>query len=220
MTTHGYGRSAVRFLQTPPRAEIRRRLPRLLLGLELCGIGLAFVIAADLGLDSWDVLHQGISEQTGISIGMVSILVGFAMFGLSLPLGEQIGLGTVLNVLLIGSTIDLVLLVLDTPEAAVLQWVFLLGGTVLFGIGSGFYIGAGLGPGPRDSVMTAFAKRGFSVGVVRTVIEVTVVVLGWLLGGSVGVGTDVFAVPNGPLVAFFLKRLTIAPVPATTLEGY
>jgi uncharacterized membrane protein YczE len=217
---HRYRRSAVRFLQTPPRPEIWRRLPRLLLGLELCGIGLAFVIAADLGLDSWDVLHQGISEHTGISIGMVSILVGFSMFALSLPLGEQIGVGTILNVLLIGSTIDLVLLVLDTPDAAVVQWVFLLGGIVLFAVGSGFYIGAGLGPGPRDSVMTAFAKRGFSVGVVRTTIEVTVVILGWLLGGSVGIGTVVFAVTIGPLVAFFLKRLSLAPVAPTTLEAY
>jgi uncharacterized membrane protein YczE len=210
----------VRFIQTPPRAEIWRRLPRLLLGLELCGIGLAFIIAAELGLDSWDVFHEGVSEQTGISIGMVTILVGFSMFAISLPLGEQIGLGTILNVLLIGSTIDLVLLFLDTPEAAVVQWVFLLGGTLLFAIGSGFYIGAGLGPGPRDSVMTAFAKRGLPVGVVRTVIEVAVVVLGWLLGGDVGVGTVIFALTIGPLVAFFLKRLTIAPVPTTTLEAY
>ena len=220
VTAHRYGRAAVRFLQTPPRAEIRRRLPRLLLGLELCGIGLAFVIAADVGLDSWDVFHQGISEQTGISIGMVSILVGFAMFAVSLPLGEQIGIGTVLNVLLIGSTIDVVLLFLDSPDQTWLQWIYLLGGTVLFAIGSGFYIGAGLGPGPRDSVMTAFAKRGVRVGVARTAIEITVLTIGWFLGGSVGVGTLVFAVTIGPLVAFFLPRLSLAPVPTTTLEAY
>jgi len=193
----------------------------LLLGLELCGVGLAFVIRADdLGLDSWDVFHQGVSEHTGISIGMVSILVGFALFGLTLPLGEQIGLGTLLNVLLIGSTIDLVHVVLDEPDAVWLQWTFLLGGTVLFAVGSGFYIGAGLGPGPRDGVMTALARRGLRIGWVRTGIEVTVVILGWLLGGSVGVGTAVFALTIGPLVAFFLPRLSIAPVPATTLEGY
>lgn len=210
----------MRFVQTPPSAEIWRRLPRLLLGLELCGIGLAFITRADLGLDSWDVLHQGISEQTGISIGMVSILVGFSMFAVSLPLGEQIGPGTILNVLLIGSTIDVVRLVVDTPEAAVVQWLYLLGGTVLFAVGSGFYIGAGLGPGPRDSVMTAFAERGMSVGAVRTVIEIAVLSLGWLLGGSVGIGTLIFAVSIGPLVAFFLERLSLAPVPTTTLEGY
>ena len=151
---------------------------------------------------------------------MISILVGFSMFAISLPLGEEIGLGTILNVILIGSTIDLVLLVLDTPEAAALQWAYLLGGTVLFAVGSGFYIGAGLGPGPRDSVMTAFAKRGMRVGVVRTAIEVTVLTLGWFLGGSVGIGTLIFAVTIGPLVAFFLPRLSLAPVPTTTLEAY
>jgi uncharacterized membrane protein YczE len=220
VTAHRYGHPAVRFLQTPPRAEIWRRLPRLILGLELCGFGLALIIAAELGLDSWDVFHQGVSEQTGISIGMVSILVGFAMFGISLPLGEQIGIGTVLNVLLIGSTIDLVLLAVDTPEHAAVQWAFLVGGTVLFAVGSGFYIGAGLGPGPRDSVMTAFAKRGYRVGVVRTVIEVTVLAIGFLLGGSVGIGTLLFALTIGPLVAFFLPRLSLAPVPTTTMEAY
>ena len=210
----------MRFVQTPPRAEIRRRLPRLLLGLELCGTGLALIIAGDLGLDSWDVFHQGVSEHTGISIGVVSILVGFAMFGFSIPLGEQVGLGTLLNVLLIGATIDLVLWPLDTPEQAWLQWVFLVGGTVLFGVGSGFYIGAGLGPGPRDGLMTGLAKRGLKVGWVRTGIELTILLLGWLLGGSVGIGTLLFAVSIGPLVAFFLPRLSLAPVPTTTLEAY
>ena len=210
----------MRLFQTPTRAEIRRRLPRLLLGLELCGVGLAVVIAADLGLDSWDVLHQGISEQTGISIGVVSILVGFAMFGLSIPLGEQVGLGTVLNILLIGATIDLVLWPLDTPSHAWLQWVFLVGGTVLFGVGSGFYIGAGLGPGPRDGLMTGLAKRGLRLGWVRTGIEVTVVALGWALGGSVGIGTVLFALTIGPLVAYFLPRLSLAPVESTTREAY
>ena len=210
----------MRFIQTPPRAEIRRRLPRLLLGLELCGVGLALIIAGDLGLDSWDVFHQGISEQTGISIGVVSILVGFGVFAFSLPLGERIGVGTLLNVLLIGTTIDLVLWRLDTPEQTWLQWVFLVGGTVLFALGSGFYIGAGLGPGPRDSLMTGLAKHGLRLGWVRTGIELTVLFLGWLLGGSVGVGTVLFALTVGPLVAFFLPRLSLAPVPETTMEAY
>ncbi len=210
----------MRFIQTPPAAEIRRRLPRLLLGLELCGVGLALIILADLGLDSWDVLHQGVSEQTGVPIGTVSILVGFAMFGISLPLGERIGLGTLLNVLLIGATIDLVLWAADEPSSLALRWPFLIGGILLFGVGSGFYIGAGLGPGPRDSVMTAIAARGFRLGLVRTGIEITVLVLGWFLGGSVGIGTLLFALSIGPLVAFFLPRLRLAPVPVTTLEGY
>jgi uncharacterized membrane protein YczE len=210
----------VRFIQTPPATEVRRRLPRLLVGLVTCGVGLAFIIRADLGLDSWDVLHQGLSEQTGISIGLVSILIGFALFAISLPLGEQIGLGTLLNVLLIGTTIDLTLWVLDKPSSAALQWLFLIGGTVAFAVGSGFYIGAGLGPGPRDSVMTSLARRGLRIGSVRTGIEVTVLILGWLLGGSVGVGTLVFALTIGPLVAFFLPRLSLARVGPTTLEAY
>lgn len=210
----------MRFIQTPPAAEVRRRLPRLLFGLVVCGVGLALIIRADLGLDSWNVLHQGIERQTGISIGMVTILVGFAMFAISLPLGEQIGLGTLLNVLLIGTTIDLVLWPLDEPKTTALRWVFLIGGTVLFAVGSGFYIGAGLGPGPRDGVMTALAARGLSVGVVRTGIEIVVLVVGWLLGGSVGVGTVLFALTIGPMVAYFLRRLSMTPVAPTTLEAY
>ena len=220
MTGQRYRPPVVRFIQTPPATEVRRRLPRLLVGLVTCGIGLAFIIRADLGLDSWDVLHQGLSEQTGISIGLVSILVGFALFAISLPLGEQIGLGTLLNVLLIGTTIDLTLWVLDEPSSAVVQWLFLIGGTVAFAVGSGFYIGAGLGPGPRDSVMTSLARRGLRIGCVRTGIEVMVLILGWLLGGSVGVGTLFFALTIGPLVAFFLPRLSLAPVGPTTLEAY
>ena len=220
MTGQRYRPPVVRFIQTPPAIEVRRRLPRLLLGLVTCGIGLAFIIRADLGLDSWDVLHQGLSEQTGISIGLVTILIGFALFAISLPLGEQIGLGTLLNVLLIGTTIDLTLWVLDEPSSAAVQWLFLIGGTVAFAVGSGFYIGAGLGPGPRDSVMTSLARRGLRIGSVRTGIEVMVLILGWLLGGSVGVGTLVFALTIGPLVAFFLPRLSLAPVGPTTLEAY
>jgi len=210
----------VRFIQTPPATEVRRRLPRLLFGLVVCGVGLALIIRADLGLDSWNVLHQGLESQTGISIGMVTILVGLAMFAITLPLGEQIGLGTLLNVLLIGLTIDLVLWPLDEPESTAVRWAFLLGGTLLFALGSGFYIGAGLGPGPRDGVMTSLAARGLSVGVVRTAIELVVLVAGWLLGGSVGVGTVLFALAIGPLVAFFLRRLSLAPVTPTTLEAY
>ena len=210
----------MRFVQTPPAAEVRLRVPRLLFGLVVCGIGLALIIRADLGLDSWNVLHQGIERQTGISIGMVTILVGFAMFAITLPLGQQIGLGTILNVLLIGATIDLVLWPLDEPESGVVAWAFLIGGTVLFAVGSGFYIGAGLGPGPRDGVMTALAARGLSVGAVRTGIEIVVLALGWLLGGSVGVGTVLFALAIGPLVAFFLRRLSLTPVAPTTLEAY
>ncbi len=210
----------MRYVQRPPAAEVWRRLPRLLLGLEICGVGLAFVILGDLGLDSWNVLHQGVNEQTGLSIGAVSILVGVVMLAISTPLGERVGVGTLLNVLLIGLTMDLTLWLFDEPDHLALRWAALLSGIVLFAVGSGFYIGAGLGPGPRDGVMTAIAARGHSVGVVRTGIELVVLVIGWALGGSVGIGTAVFALTIGPLVAFFLKRLSLEPVAPTTLEGY
>jgi len=203
-------------LQRASGAEIRRRLPRLVLGLEICAVGLALVILADLGLDPWDVLHQGLAEQTGISIGTVSILVGFAMLAFWLPLGERIGLGTLLNVLLIGATMDLVLWTVDEPSSLAVRWACLVTGIVLFAVGSGLYIGAGLGPGPRDGAMTAVAARGHPVGVVRTGIEVVVLVTGWLLGGSVGIGTPLFALAIGPLVHVALPRLTIPPAP--TLE--
>jgi uncharacterized membrane protein YczE len=186
------------------------RLARLLLGLVLCGVGIATMVAANLGLGPWDVLHQGIEGLTGIPIGRVGIYVGLVVLLLWLPLPERPGVGTVLNVLVIGLVIDAVLLVLDTPESMAWRVVLLLLGPLLFGLGSGFYIGARLGPGPRDGIMTGLArKRGWSVGTVRTGIEVTVLAAGWLLGGTAGIGTVLFAVTIGPLVGFFLPRLEV-----------
>ncbi len=192
------------------RDQLRRRLPRLLFGLVLCGLGIASMVAADLGLGPWDVLHQGLSRLSGVPIGMVGILVGLVVLGLWLPLRERPGLGTVLNVVIIGVVIDLTLLVLSTPGALWLRTLMMLAGPVLFAIGSGFYIGAGLGPGPRDGVMTGLARRGVPVGVARAAIEISVLVGGWLLGGTVGAGTLVFAFGIGPLVHVFLPRLSLA----------
>jgi uncharacterized membrane protein YczE len=200
---------------SPP--ELRRRLPRLLFGLVLCGMGIAAMVAADLGLGPWDVLHQGIAQRTGIPIGTTVIVVGVAVMLLWVPLRERPGLGTVLNAILIGLVIDLTLLWLSTPTAPSGRWALMLGGVALFGVGSGFYIGAGLGPGPRDGVMTGLARRGWPVGVVRTAIELSALGSGWVLGGTVGVGTVVFAFGIGPLVHWTLPRLTIAPV--TPPEG-
>lgn len=191
-------------------AQLRRRLPRLLLGLMLCGWGIAAMVAADLGLGPWDVLHQGLSRRSGIPIGTTGILVGLLVLGLWAPLRERPGLGTVLNVVVIGVVIDLTLLVLATPAALWLRWVMMLSGPVLFAIGSGFYIGAGLGPGPRDGVMTGLARLGIPVGLARAAIELTVLVAGWLLGGTVGAGTVAFALGIGPLVHLFLPRLSMA----------
>ena len=195
-----------------------RRLTRLVFGLLLCGTGVALMIDADLGLAPWDVLHQGISIHTGIAIGTVAILVGFAVLLLWLPLHEHYGLGTVLNVLLIGLTIDVLLAVLPDHPPMGVRVTFLVVGTFLFGPGSGFYIGAGMGPGPRDGLMTAIAARGHSVRVVRTILEVSVLTIGFLLGGSVGIGTLLFALTIGPNVHYWLDRLTLVhPEPETVI---
>lgn len=190
-------------------AELRRRLPRLLLGLTLCGWGIAVMVAAELGLGPWDVLHQGVSNLTGIPIGTVSIGVGAGVLLLWIPLRERPGLGTLLNVVVIGVVIDLTLLVLSTPSSLTARLMMMLSGPVLFAIGSGFYLGADLGSGPRDGVMTGLARRGWPVGVARATIEVTVLCLGWLLGGTAGLGTLVFAVSIGPLVHVCLPRLAL-----------
>lgn len=200
-------------LPFPTRSELARRLPRLVLGLVEFGLGLALMVASGLGLPPWEVLHQGISFHVPIPLGTVGIIAGFLILLLWIPLRERVGLGTLLNIVLIGVVIDLTLLWLREPEAMALRWGFLAAGLLLIGSGSGFYIGAGMGPGPRDGLMTGLARRGVSVGVVRTFIEVTVLGAGWLLGGTVGVGTVLFSLGVGPVVQFFLVRLTMDPLP-------
>ena len=198
-------------LPLPDRRELARRVPRLVAGLVLCGVGIASMVLADLGLGPWDILHQGISKRTGIGIGTVGILVGLGVLLLWIPLRQRIGVGTVLNTILIGVTIDVVLAVAPDPTHIALRSGLLLSGIVLMGVGIGMYIGAGLGPGPRDGVMTAFADRGYSVRVVRTLIELSALAGGALLGGSVGLGTVLFALLIGPIVHHTLPWLTIAP---------
>jgi uncharacterized membrane protein YczE len=178
------------------------------------------MVASDLGLAPWDVLHQGLSEITGIPIGTVGILVGFVVLLAWIPLGESYGLGTLLNVLLIGITVDVALLVLPDDPSMPVRVAFLLTGAFLFGPGSGLYIGVRLGPGPRDGVMTALAARGWSVRVARTVIEATVLLIGFLLGGTVGFGTVLFAVTIGPNVHFWLERFSLEhPAPRTVITS-
>ena len=186
------------------------RLWRLLLGLVLCGLGIAAMVVADLGLGPWDVLHQGISNRTPIPIGTVGIIVGLLVLLGWLPLRERPGTGTVLNVIVIGVVIDLTLLVLPVPEATWLRLAAMSLGPLLFAVGSGFYIGAGLGAGPRDGLMTGMSRRyGWSVGPVRLGIEVTVLAIGFLLGGTVGIGTLLFAASIGPMVAVALPVLAV-----------
>jgi uncharacterized membrane protein YczE len=188
------------------------RLRRLFIGLVLFGLGIALMVHADLGLGPWDVLHQGISRRTGIPIGTVGILVGAVLLLTWIPLRERVGVGTVANTLVIGLVIDGTLWALPESAPFVVRLAEVPTAIVLVALGSGFYIGAGLGPGPRDGLMTALARRGVgSIRAVRTGIELTVLVLGWLLGGTVGWATALQALTIGPLVQWFLHRLALEP---------
>jgi uncharacterized membrane protein YczE len=200
-------------LPMPSNGELLRRVPRLVLGLALFGFGIALMVLADLGLSPWEVLHQGVSRTTGIPIGTVGIITGALVLVLWIPLRERVGIGTMLNVVLIGVVIDLTLgLAPIEPTTAWHQWALLVAGIVIIAVASGLYIGVGLGPGPRDGLMTGLGKRGIPIGLARGAIELTVLGLGFLLGGTVGVGTVLFAFGIGPLVGWMLPALTISPV--------
>jgi uncharacterized membrane protein YczE len=188
------------------------RLGRLVVGLVLCGAGIALMVRADLGLAPWSVLDQGLAERTGLGIGTISILTGATVLMLWVPLRQRPGIGTVANIVLIGLTIDATMAVVHTPGSMAGRVAFMALGVAMWGPGSGFYIGAGLGPGPRDGLMTGLHAKGVgSIRVVRTALEVTVLTVGWLLGGSVGIGTVAFAVTIGPNVQHFLRLLGVAP---------
>ena len=195
------------------------RLVMLYLGLALYGASGALQVRSGLGLDPWDVLHQGIAAHTGLAIGTVSIIVGAVVLLGWIPLRQWPGLGTVSNVVLVGSSMNVTLALL--PASDLLAWRIpeMLGGVVLCGLASGMYIGARFGPGPRDGLMTGLARRtGRSLRLVRVCIELTVLAIGWLLGGTVGIGTVLFAVSIGPLVQFFLPLLDTA-APADVPRG-
>lgn len=191
--------------------ETARRLPRVLLGLVGFGVGIALMIEGDLGLAPWDVFHKGVATQVGWSIGTVLILTSIVVVVGFLALGEKLGLGTILNAVVIGLVVDLSLPLLPTPDALPTRLAFTIGGPVLIALASGLYIGGGLGPGPRDGLMTGLAKRGIQVWKARTGIEMTVLVIGLFLGGTVGIGTVWFTLGIGPMVQFFLPRLTLEP---------
>src|SRR5580693_8662590 len=196
-----------------------RRLIQLFSGLVLYGVSDAMLLLARLGVDPWDVLHQGLARRIGLQTGTWSIIVGAAVLLLWVPLRQRPGIGTLGNVATVGAVIDLVLAVVPAPHSLVAQIPVMIGGVVLNGVATGLYIGAGLGPGPRDGLMTGIASRGHSLRLVRTSIELSVLAAGWLLGGTVGIGTAVYALSIGPLVHFLLPRLTVAgPVPVRELQ--
>jgi uncharacterized membrane protein YczE len=184
------------------------RLVQLSAGLVLFGASLALLVRSELGLDPWDVFHQGLSVATGLSIGVCTIVAGVVVLLLWFPLRQRPGIGTVANVILVGISLDAILLLLPTTDAPALRWTYLVSGIVLNGIATGAYIGAGLGPGPRDGLMVGLARGGRSIRFVRTAIEVSVLVVGWLLGGTVGIGTVLFALTIGPIVHWTLPMLS------------
>jgi uncharacterized membrane protein YczE len=191
----------------PNRAELRRRLPRLVVGILVISPGIALTINARLGVSPYDVLHQGLAKITGLSFGTVVVLLGLAILLLWYPLGQRFGIGTLVNALSIGFIVDGYLHVLPEPHALEIRWPMLIAGIVITAFGMGLYIGAGLGPGPRDGLMTGLAAKGYPLWLVRTGLELTALFSGWALGGNVGVGTVLFAFGIGPLGHWFLKRL-------------
>lgn len=189
-----------------------RRVVQLLLGLVLYGVSSSMLLLAGLGLDPWDVLHQGLSRRLGLGVGTWAIIAGLAVLLLWIPLRQRPGVGTLANVVLVGAVIDLMLATVPAPHAAAARVALLLGGVSLNGVATGAYIGAGLGPGPRDGLMVGLAARGHSIRVVRTMLEVSVLAAGWALGGTVGVGTVIYALAIGPLAHRMIPLFAI-PMP-------
>ncbi|MEP7024899.1 MAG: hypothetical protein ABJB47_14100 [Actinomycetota bacterium] len=200
----------------PAGGPLARQLVQLYAGLAGFGISVALLVRARLGLDPWDVLHQGIARHLGIQIGWVVIAVSAVVLLAWIPLRQRPGLGTISNLVLVGLVANAALDVLPAVSGLALRITLLAGGIALNAVATALYVGAGLGPGPRDGIMTGLAARGHSVRVVRTGIEVTVVAAGWALGGTVGAGTLAYAVAIGPLVHVLLPRLAIRPAQPRT----
>jgi uncharacterized membrane protein YczE len=189
---------------------LTRRLAQLYAGLVLYGFSMALMIEAALGLNPWDVLHEGVAGRVPLTFGQVTIAVGTLVLLAWIPLRQRPGFGTVSNVVVIGLAVDASLMLLPAPDSLVVRAVWLVSGIALNAVATAAYIGARLGPGPRDGLMTGLVRRtGSSVRVVRTLLEVSVLATGWLLGGTVGIGTVAYALAIGPLVHVLLPRLTV-----------
>jgi len=198
------------------RFIMTRRIAQLLVGLFFYGISIALMVRAGVGVAPWDVLTQGIAVQTGLPFGIITNIVGVLVLLLWIPIRQKPGIGTVLNVLLVGPSAEVGLALLPTPDGLTMQIVFFAAGLVLLAVATGLYIGARFGPGPRDGLMTGIHRKfGWKIWIVRTAIEVTVLTIGWLLGGNVGLGTLAFALLIGPMVNITIPRLL---VPAAVTE--
>lgn len=204
------GQSSGGLLSVTPPLVWTRRIAQLLVGLFLYGIAIAMMVRAGIGVAPWDVLTQGLNRQTGISFGALTVIIGAVVLLLWIPIRQKPGVGTVLNVLLIGPAADVGLAFIPQQHEPVLQGLLFAAGLALLAVATGLYIGARLGPGPRDGLMTGIHNRyGWKLWIVRTGIEVTVLVVGWLLGGQVGIGTLAFALLVGPMVGVTLPLLTV-----------
>ena len=192
-----------------PPVPVLRRLVQLYAGLVLYGVSAALILLAALGADPWDVFHQGLSRRIGLGTGAWVCIVGALVLLLWIPLRQRPGVGTVSNVVVIGVVLDLMLALFDPASAAWARAALLVSGVVLNGVATGLYIGARLGPGPRDGLMTGIAARGHSLRAVRTGIELTVLGAGALLGGTVGIGTVAYALAIGPLAHVFVPLFAL-----------
>jgi uncharacterized membrane protein YczE len=200
--------------------RLPRRLTQLYAGLVLYGISIAALVLADLGVMPWDVLHQGLAEQLGWSLGTVIIAVGVLVLLAWIPLRERPGIGTVSNVIVVGLIADALLALVDPPSSLPVRIALVAAGIVCNAVATAAYVGVRLGPGPRDGLMTGLVRRtGRKVGPVRTTIEVLVVVSGWLLGGTVGIATVLYALAIGPLVQPLMPRLAVSPAAPPTRPG-
>lgn len=188
-----------------------QRTIRLLAGLVLFGLALALLVQADLGLDPWTVFAQGVSRHTGLSLGTVTVLSSLLVLAMWIPLRQQPGVGTIANAVVVGPVLDLGIALIPAAGQPATQAVFLAAAIVGTAVATGLYIGAGWGPGPRDGLMTGLAAHGVPMGVARTTIELTVLLGGWILGGTVGIATAIFALAIGPLVARALPLITLSP---------
>lgn len=194
----------------PLTYRLPRRLAQLLLGLFLYGWSMAMMVRSGLGLDPWDVFHYGLARHVPLSFGQVTIVVGAIVLLAWIPLRQRPGIGTVLNIFVIGLSADLGLSIMSQPGNLIGRSALLVGGIVLNGLAGALYVGAHLGPGPRDGLWVAITRRyGLSIRLVRTVIELTVLAIGWLMGGTVGVGTVLYALSIGHLNQLFLHRVQV-----------